>query len=75
MPLVTVRALEGALSPAQRDDLLRRITETIVAVQGEGVRAVTWVIFDEIRDRSIAVGGEVISTSHVRQLMGAPAAS
>jgi 4-oxalocrotonate tautomerase len=75
MPLVTVRALEGALSPAQREELLLRITETIVAVQGEGVRPVTWVIFDEIRDRSIAVGGDVISTSYVRRLMETPAAS
>jgi hypothetical protein len=34
---------------------------------------VTWVIFDEIRDRSIAVGGEVRSSAYVRGLMAGPA--
>ena len=69
MPLVTIRALEGALSPAQREDLMVRVTDAVLAVQGEGVRSVTWVIFDEIRDRSIAIGGDVKSSSYVRRLM------
>ena len=43
---------------------------TYFAVQGEGVRPVTWVLFDEIRDRSIAIGGDVKSTAYVRGLMG-----
>lgn len=72
MPLVTIRALEGALTAAQREEMMVRVTDAVVAVQGEGVRPVTWVIFDEIRDRSIAVGGEVRSTAYVRGLM-APA--
>jgi 4-oxalocrotonate tautomerase len=75
MPLVTIRALEGALSPAQREDLMVRVTDAVIAVQGEGVRPVTWVIFDEIRDRSVAIGGDVKSSSDVRRLMSGAGSS
>jgi 4-oxalocrotonate tautomerase len=73
MPLVTIRALEGALSPAQREELMLRVTEAVVSVEGEGVRPVTWVIFDEIRDRTIAVGGDVKSSAYVRGLIDSAA--
>ncbi len=75
MPLVTIRALEGALTPAQREDLMVRVTDAVVAVQGEGVRNVTWVIFDEIRDRTISIGGDVKSSAYVRGLMANRAAT
>jgi 4-oxalocrotonate tautomerase len=65
MPLVTIRALEEVFTPEQREELMSRITEAVVAVQGERVRSVTWVLFDEIRPRHIAIGGEFQSASDV----------
>lgn len=37
MPLVQIKGIEGCLSLAQKQELIRRITDVVVSVEGEGV--------------------------------------
>jgi 4-oxalocrotonate tautomerase len=66
MPMIHIRAMEGAWSKKQRKALVNRITEAVVAVQGEGLRAATWVLWDDIKSGQLTIGGIERTTAIVR---------
>lgn len=67
MPFIHVRAMEGAWSPKQRRELVRRITEAVVDIQGEGLRQSTLVLWDDIKSGHFAIGGAERTTALVRK--------
>ncbi len=48
MPLVNVKVMAGVFSPEQKQAMIARLTETMVEIEGEGMRGVTWVVIDEV---------------------------
>src|SRR5699024_5604337 len=44
MPLITVRTLEGLLTPAQKKAMIERVTDAALSVEGDAFRPVTWVL-------------------------------
>ena len=40
MPLAQLKGLSGFLSADQKDELIRKVTDAIVSVEGEGLRPV-----------------------------------
>lgn len=74
MPLITVRLIEGVFTPDQKAEIAERLTETMVAIEGEPMRSVTWCVIDEVRSGDWAIGGRRLTTEDVRALAaGAPA--
>ena len=69
MPLIQVKSLEGVFTPAQRKEIISKFTDAIVAIEGEHVRAVTWVVFEEVRSGQWGIGGKAITTDEVRALV------
>ena len=49
MPMVTVKVIEGVFTPEQKQEMIRKITETMVEIEGESLRPVTWVLVEEVR--------------------------
>ena len=43
MPLVNVRMLEGVFTAAQKQEIIRKITDTMVSIEGENLRELTLV--------------------------------
>lgn len=43
MPLVQIKGVGGYLSPGQKKELISRVTDAVVSVEGEKLRSVTWV--------------------------------
>ena len=41
MPLAQLKGLSGYLSLEQKQELIRKVTDAIVSVEGEGLRPVT----------------------------------
>ena len=39
MPLVTIDLIKDVFSPAQKADIIHKVTETMVAIEGEALRA------------------------------------
>ncbi|WJD71706.1 4-oxalocrotonate tautomerase family protein [Pseudomonas asiatica] len=66
MPLVTVKGIEGVFSSEQKAEIISKITDAMVSVEGEKMRAVTWVIFEEVKSGDWGIGGEPITTERVR---------
>jgi 4-oxalocrotonate tautomerase len=75
MPLVNVRLIEGVFTPDQKREISHKLTETMVEIEGESLRPVTWVIVEEIKSGDWGIGGNGLTTADVHALQAqAPAA-
>ena len=73
MPFVNVKVVEGVFSATQKQDIVRRVTDAMVEVEGENMRPVTWVIVEEVTSGEWGIGGNPLSTADVKALAaGAP---
>ena len=68
MPLVTVKVIEGVFTSTQKQEMIRKLTDTMVAIEGENLRPVTWVVFEEVKSGDWGVGGSPLTTSDVKAL-------
>ena len=74
MPFVNVKLIEGVFSPDQKRDMIAKLTDTMVAIEGENMRGVTWVVLEEVTSGEWGIGGQALSTADVKALAaGAPA--
>src|SRR3954453_4419806 len=58
MPLIQVKIVEGVFSAAQKQEMIRKLTDTMVSIEGEAMRQVTWVVVEEVKSGSWGIGGE-----------------
>ena len=73
MPLVNVKLVEGVFSAEQKRQIVRDLTETMVAIEGENMRPVTWVLVEEVKSGDWGIAGNPLSTADVKALAaGAP---
>jgi 4-oxalocrotonate tautomerase len=71
MPLLNVKVIEGVFSPEQKQEMISRLTETMVEIEGESMRGVTWVVIDEVQSGDWGIGGQALRTEDVKALQGA----
>ena len=62
MPFITVKALEGVFTTAQKQDIIRKVTDAMVSIEGENFRPVTWVVVEEVRSGEWGMGGTALTT-------------
>ena len=75
MPLVSVRLIEGVFTPDQKREMIHKLTETMVEIEGENLRPVTWVIVEEVKSGDWGIGGNGLTAADVHALQdSAPAA-
>jgi 4-oxalocrotonate tautomerase len=68
MPLLNVRLIEGVFTPAQKQDMVHKLTETMVAIEGEALRPYTTVIVEEVKSGDWGIGGQGITTEAVKKI-------
>lgn len=68
MPLIQLSLIKGVFSPEQKQQMISRLTDAMVSVEGENMRSVTWVKIDEIESGDWAVGGQALTTEAVKAL-------
>ena len=73
MPLVDIELIEGVFDDAQKQEMIRRITDAMVAIEGEPMRGVTWVRIREIASGEWAIGGKSLTTSDLHALRASKA--
>jgi 4-oxalocrotonate tautomerase len=74
MPLVNVKVIEGVFDDGQKREMIEKLTDAMVEIEGENMRGVTWVVIDEVKSGDWAIGGQALSTADVHALAaGAPA--
>jgi 4-oxalocrotonate tautomerase len=71
MPLIQVRVIEGVFTEAQKRQMVHKLTEAMVSIEGESMRPVTWVVVDEVKSGDWGVGGKPLTTADVNALAAA----
>ncbi len=74
MPMINVRLIEGVFDDSQKREMIEKLTDTMVEIEGENMRGVTWVVIDEVKSGDWGIGGQGLTTADVHALAaGAPA--
>lgn len=68
MPFVNVKLIEGVFDAEQKQEMIRRLTETMVEIEGEAMRPVTWVVIEEVKSGDWGLGGNPTTTADVKAL-------
>jgi 4-oxalocrotonate tautomerase len=68
MPLLNVKLIEGVFTPKQKLEMIRKLTDTMVSIEGENMRPVTWVVIEEVKSGEWAVAGNPLTTADVHAL-------
>ena len=74
MPLINVKLIEGVFDDHQKQEIIEKLTDAMVEVEGENMRPVTWVVVEEVKSGEWGIGGQALTTEAVHALAaGVPA--
>ncbi len=74
MPFINVKLSEDVFTPEQKREIVERLTDTMVSIEGENMRSVTWVVVEEVGSGDWGIGGKPLTTEDVKALAaGVPA--
>jgi 4-oxalocrotonate tautomerase len=68
MPLINVKVIEGVFSDSQKQEMVKKLTDAMVSIEGENMRQVTWVVVEEVKSGDWGVGGTPLTTEAVKAL-------
>jgi len=74
MPLVNIEVIENVFTPAQKKEMIKRVTETMISIEGEALRPYTLVNIHEVKEGNWSVGGQPLTASDVHSLQRSKAA-
>lgn len=68
MPMINVKLIEGVFDAAQKQEMIEKLTDTMVEIEGENMRSVTWVVIEEVKSGNWGIGGQALTTDAVKAL-------
>ena len=68
MPLIQVRLIEDVFTPTQKREMISKLTDAMVSIEGENMRQVTWVVIEEVKSGEWGIGGQALTTQAVQGL-------
>jgi 4-oxalocrotonate tautomerase len=68
MPLAQIKVIEGVFSSDEKRQIVEKVTEVLVSVEGEKLREKTVVIVEEVKSGDWGFGGQVLTTEDVKTL-------
>ena len=68
MPLIQVKLIDEVFTSTQKKEIIARLTDAMVSIEGENMRGVTWCVVDEVRSGDWGIGGDPLTTDAVRAL-------
>ena len=68
MPLIQVKVIEGVFTAAQKTEMITKLTDDMVTIEGENMRPVTWVVIEDVRSGEWGIGGNALTTEAVQAL-------
>ena len=74
MPLVTIDVIKDVFTPEQKAEIIAKVTDAMISVEGEAMRPVTWVRIKEVEQGDWAIGGPVPAAAAVHAMAQADAA-
>ena len=68
MPMVDIQVIEGVFDRETKARMIKDVTNTMVAIEGEALRGVTWVRIQEVAQGDWGIGGQTLTASDVHAL-------
>jgi len=68
MPLISVKVVEGVFNRDEKREIIERLTDAMVAIEGENMSQVTWCIVEEVKSGDLGIAGNALTTEQVRAL-------
>ena len=68
MPLVQVNTIKGVFTPQMKKDVIEKITDAMVEIEGENLRGVTWVTINEVESGDWGIGGQTLTAEHMKAI-------
>ncbi len=65
---MNIKVIEGVFSQDQKQEMIRRMTNVLVDLEGEYMRPFTVVIIEEVKSGDWGVGGKALSRADVKAL-------
>jgi 4-oxalocrotonate tautomerase len=67
MPLIQIKGIGGYLNLDQKKELIAKVTDAVLSVEGEGLREVTWVTIEDVQPGAWGVGGQPVTDDDLRR--------
>jgi 4-oxalocrotonate tautomerase len=68
MPLIQVKLIEKVFTNEQKQEMIKKLTDAMVSIEGENMRPVTWVIIEDVASGDWAIGGKSLTTEAVKSM-------
>ena len=71
MPMVDIQLIKGVFDEKQKTRMIREVTDTMVGIEGEAMRPVTWVRIVEIASGEWGIGGNPMHAEDIKAMSAA----
>lgn len=68
MPLVDIQLIEGVFDTSQKQQMISKVTDAMVGIEGEAMRGLTWVRVHEVASGDWGIGGKPITAADVKAM-------
>jgi len=68
MPLIEVKVIENVFTPEQKTQMITKLTDAMVSIEGENLRPATVVVIEETRSGDWGFGGKPMTTEAVHAM-------
>jgi 4-oxalocrotonate tautomerase len=68
MALIQVKLIKGVFTSPQKQEIVERLTDAMVAISGENMRQGIWCVIEEVADYEWGVGGQTLTADDVKAL-------
>ena len=68
MPLINVKVIEGVFTADEKRQIIERLTDAMVSIEGDNMRQVTWCIVDEVASGDWGIAGNALTAGEVKAL-------
>lgn len=68
MPFIQVKLIENVFTTEQKKQIISKLTDAMVSIEGENMRPVTWVVIEDVHSGEWGIGGQGMTTEAVHAL-------
>jgi 4-oxalocrotonate tautomerase len=71
--MVKINIIENVFSKEQKREMIEKVTDAMVSIEGEAMRGVTWVIVKEVKEGDWGIGGQGLTSADIHKLQSSAA--
>jgi len=68
MPIINVKLIEDVFTKQQKQQMIEKLTEAMIEIEGEEMRPVTMVYIEDIKQGDWGIGGKCMTAADVHEL-------